>query len=717
MNILQLVPKLNVGGVEKGTVEVARYLTLNGHKAVVISGGGVLEKKLAAIGARHYQVPVGRKNPFVMVYSYFKIRRIIIKENIDIVHARSRIPALIGYFAAKFTHRTFLTTAHGQYRKHLISRVMGWGKLVIVANETMARYMKENFDVPLRKTAIVPRGVDLKRFSFTSPNEKRGKVFRVGMISRFTPLKGHLDFLKAMSYVSRKRHNVEIILMGDKAQAKEEYIKKIELTVRRLMLSNIVKFKTSDEDVAHVMKNLDVLVSANTEQEAFGRSVIEAQASGLPVVATRVGGVVENVIDDKTGLLCEPGNPQDMADRILDYAQDPGLMERIAEGARKHVEERYSIEKTMQMTLQTYSRALSSKNILIFKISSLGDIILSVPSLRAIRKRFPAATIKVLIDVKFREVLERCPYIDEVISCDLAGRDKGLGLLKLAGRLRSEDFDISIDFQNNRKSHLLAFLSSIQERYGYHNGKWSVLLNRRIALPVKPMPPVEHQGCVLGLLGITTKDKSLELWPSAESEEWADKFLEANWLKKSQRLVAISLAASRRWESKNWGIAQVAELADMLAKEKGIRGVLVGLEEDRSYVNAFSKKSSSKPIDAVGKTDFSKLISLIKRCDALLTGDSAPMHVAAAEGTPFVAIFGPTDPDRHLPQAEKKKVIHKNIKCAPCYKPTCRKNMKCMSTVKPQEVFEALEEVMKSSLPARESEITPEDVQPTGNEI
>ena len=693
MNILQLVPKLNVGGVEKGTIEVARYLTLHGQKAVVVSGGGVLEKKLAAIGARHYLVPIGSKNPIVMIGCYFKLCHIIKKENIDIVHARSRVPALIGYFAAKSTHRVFLTTAHGQYKKKLISRVMGWGKLVIVANETMARYMKENFEVPLRKAVIIPRGVDLKKFSFTSPSERKGKTFRVGMVSRFTPLKGHLDFLKAMSYVSRKIHNLEIILMGDKASAKEEYMKKMELTIRRLMLGSIVKFKTSDEDVSEVMQTLDVLVSANIAQEAFGRSIIEAQASGVPVVATEVGGVVENVVNGQTGLLCEPMNPSDMADKIMAYQQDPNLMETVARTARSNVEKRYSVEKTMDMTLKTYSRALSAKNILVFKISSLGDIILSVPSLRAVRKRFPGATIKVLVDVKFREVLEKCPYVDEVISCDFKGRDKGLGQLKLAARLRSEDFDISIDFQNNRKSHLLAFLASIPERYGYNNGKWSFLLNRRIALPVKPMGPVEHQGYVLGLLGITNTDKHLELWPSDESEKWAEKFLAASWLKKDQKLVAISLSASQRWQTKNWGVAPMAELADMLAREKSIRVVLLGVEAERPDVSAFLKKSGAKPIDAVGRTDVARLISLIKRCNALITGDSAPMHIAAATGTPFVAIFGPTDPNRHLSPAERKIVIKKKVKCSPCYKPTCWKNMKCMTSIKPAEVFNAVMKV------------------------
>ena len=694
MNILQLVPNLNIGGVEKGTVEVARYLTLNGHKAVVVSGGGILEKNLTAVGARHYTLPVGRKNPASMVYCYFRLKKIIKKENIDIVHARSRIPALTGYFAAKATHKTFITTAHGQYKKHLISRVMGWGKVIIAANETMARYMKENFGVPLRKITIIPRGVDLKKFSFISPSERAGKTFRVGMICRFTPVKGHLDFLKAMAYVSRKMRNIEIILMGEKSSAKEEYIKKIELTIRRLMIGDIVRFIGSDEDVSEVMKELDVLVSANREQEAFGRSVIEAQARGVPVVATKVGGVVENITDGATGLLCEPMDPSDMADKILQYAKLPELTQKIAASARKHVEKSYSLDRIMEMTLETYSSALVKKNIIVFKISSLGDIILSVPSIRALRKRFQGANIKVLVDVNFRECLDKCPYIDEVITCDFRGRDRAGGFLKLAAKLRSEDFDISVDLQNNRRSHLLAFLSAIPERYGYDNGKLSFFLNRRISLPAKPMDPVRHQTGVMGLLGITTLERRLELWPGQDDEAWAVKFLENSWLKKDQKLIAISLSASRRWKTKNWGMPAMLELTEILARERGARVVLLGTDEDRPDAAEFKKRTEAKPIDAVGKTSVSRLAGLIKRCDALVTGDSAPMHIAAATGTPFVAIFGPTDPKRHLGPAENKKVLYKRLKCAPCYKPTCFRHMKCMTSIKPREVYDALMEVL-----------------------
>ncbi|MFQ5952243.1 MAG: lipopolysaccharide heptosyltransferase II [Candidatus Omnitrophota bacterium] len=696
MNVLQLVPKLNVGGVERSTVEVARHLTLNGHKAVIVSGGGRLERDLAAIGARQYTLPVGRKNPLSMIYCYFRVRQIIRRENIDIVHARSRIPALTGYFAARSTRKTFIPTAHGHYRKHFISRVMGWGKMVIVASEMMARHMRDNFGVPLRKITIIPRGVDLKKYSFISPEERPSKTFKVGMIARFAPLKGHLDFLKAVSLVARKKHNLEIVLMGDRASASGEYVKKIDLAIQRLMLRDNVKFVESSEDVAKVLKEIDVLVSANREQEAFGRSIIEAQARGVPVVATRIGGVAENIKDGVTGLLCEPGNPADMAGKIMKYMEDPELMESVAKNARKHVEENYSLEKAMKATMEAYEWVLGLKKVLIFKISSLGDVILSIPSIRAIREKFRNTDIKVLVDVRFREVFDHCPYLDEVITCDFDGRDKGLGFFALAGRLCSEDFDISIDFQNNRKSHLLSFLSAIPERYGYDNRKWSIFLNRKVGLPEKPMEPIKHQARVLALLGIIGPEERLELWPGRRSEEWADEFLQSNWLKKDQKLVALSLSASKRWKTKNWELSKMMELVEMLAEKESIRTVLLGTRDDEEKAREFIKKASAKPINAVGKTSVSYLVSLVKRCDAMVTGDSSPMHVAIATGTPFVAIFGPTDPEKHLPPAKDYKVIYNKLECSPCYKPVCvKEKKKCISSIKPQEVFNAIMEVIR----------------------
>jgi len=694
MNILQLVPKLDVGGVEKGTVEIARFLTLNGHRAVVVSGGGKFEKKLAASGARHYTLPVGRKNPFVMLYCYNKLRRIIRTENIDIVHGRSRVPALIGYFASRSEKRVFITTAHGQYKKHFMSKVMGWGKIVIVASEVMALHMRENFGVSADKIVVIPRGVDLEKFAFLPPSDKTNRTVRAGMICRFTPLKGHLDFLKAAAYVSRKIPGFEVIIMGDRASARPEYLKKIELAIRHLLIEKIVKFETSDREVPEVMRELDILVSANREQEAFGRSIIEAQASGVPVVATRVGGIVDSIEDQVTGLLCEPGNPSDLSKKMIRYIENLALRQKIAEEARKNVERNFSIDRMMNLTLGAYENVLRSKKILVFKISSLGDIILSVPSLRALKKRFPSASIKVLVDVRFRKVLDRCPYVDEVIVCDFNGRDRSGGFFRLASRLRSEDFDISIDLQNSRKSHLLAILSMIPERYGYDNKKLSFFINRKAALPRAPLCPVDHQARVLGLSGVTINKKQLELWPDIGSENWVAGFLESNWLKPYQKLVGINVSASKKWKTKNWDLSSFVGFCDLLAKEKGIRVVLMGVEDDIPLAEEFMERSFSRPINAVGKTNIPRLISLIKRCNVIVSGDSSPIHIAAAVGTPFVALFGPTDPARHMPPSGKGKVVKKNARCAPCYKNVCHKGHRCMALIRPREVFEAAMDIM-----------------------
>ena len=159
--------------------------------------------------------------------------------------------------------------------------------------------------------------------------------------------------------------------------------------------------------------------------------------------------------------------------------------------------------------------------------------------------------------------------------------------------------------------------------------------------------------------------------------------------------MALSLAASRKWRTKNWGISPMVELADILAREKAIRVVIVGSDEDREDADEFIRRSGAKPIDAVGKTSILQLAALIRRCNALVTGDSAPMHVASAMGVPFVAIFGPTDPDRHFLDTKNGMVLRKKMKCSPCYRPSCMKRKTCMNTIKPNEVYEALMEVME----------------------
>ncbi|MDD5136466.1 MAG: lipopolysaccharide heptosyltransferase II [Candidatus Omnitrophica bacterium] len=699
MNILQVLPSLDIGGVETGTIDLAKYLVSRGHKAITISSGGRLVRELDAIGARHYNLPIGKKSLINIIRMIKEVCEIIRREDIDIVHARSRVPALIAYIACKASNKAFLTTAHGYYRKHLMSEAMGWGKYVIVASNIMAKHMVNNFKVPYDRIRLIPRGVDLEWFTFRDPSAHSPAGFTVGMVSRITPLKGHADFVRAIAILNRQIPNLHAVIVGEAPKSK--YKEDLELLIRRLGLSNTIEFLSATNDVPNVMKKLDVLVSATITPEAFGRVIIEAQASGVPVVATQVGGVVDIIEDSKTGLLCSPQNPKDMAEKVLKLYKDRALWMNLAIGSRRHVESYFNLEKMMEKTLAVYEEALATVNILVIKISAIGDVILSVPSLKAIRAKYPRANIKVLVGVQSREALDGCPYINERIVCDLKGRHRGIfGLWRLGKELRSSCFDIAIDLQNSKRSHLLAALSLAPLRYGYDNKKLSFLLNRRLRDDAPYLDPIEHQFRTLRMAAIKPQEKCLELWPSPAEEDRAEKLLTEGWMTPSAGLVGVNVRASSRWVTKNWPVSYIAELSDRLAKEFNVRTVLTGAEEDIDFAQAIARSAKSKPLVAAGKTSILELASLIRRFKVYLTPDSAPMHIAAAMGTPCIALFGPTNPERHVPPSGTCMVISKKdeLKCSPCYNPNCVKNFVCMKKITVDEVLEAMRPYLKEGV-------------------
>lgn len=699
MNILQILPALEIGGVETGTIDLVRYLVKHGHKAVVVSGGGVLVKELEKIGARHYELPVGRKSPVNIFMMVDKLAELIRREDIDIVHARSRVPAIIAYFACKITNRVLITTAHGYYRKHLLSESMGWGKFVIVASNIMAKHMSGAFRVPYDKIRLIPRGVDLAKFPMRKDKSVNNGEFVIGIVSRITPLKGHADFIKAISIVKRRIPGLKALIVG--SASKDKYRDDLELLAKQLGISDTVEFAGARHDIPEVMRGLDLLVSSTITPEAFGRVIIEAQAIGVPVVATNVGGVVDIVEDGRTGLLCEPQNPKDIADKIFRLYKDKKMADAVVVSARKRVEKEFGSELMMQRTIAVYEEALKKQNILVIKMSAIGDVILSVPSLRAIRSRYPGADIKVLVSLSSREALDGCPYINGRIVCDFNGKHKGLeGLWLLSKELRAGRFEVVIDLQNNRKSHILAFLSFAQQRYGYDNGKLSFLLNRRIKDDAPHLDPIDHQFRTLRLAGIKPADKSLALWPSAHDEAEAGKFLEENWLKSGQNVVGINVRASKRWASKNWPASRIVEFCDRLARECSARVVLTGTEEDIDFARDIAGTAKSKPIVAAGKTTVMELAALIKRLNVYVTPDSAPMHVACAVGTPCIALFGPTDPTRHVAPSDRCTVIYKGdqLTCSPCYKPECARRLVCMYGITVDDVLGAVKGFLKKEV-------------------
>ncbi len=688
MRILQILPELNVGGVERGTLDFARYLTSHNHYAVVVSHGGVLVKELEKEEIKHYTLSVHKKSFWSILKCIKALRRIIQEENIDIVHARSRVPAWIAFFACRGTKAAFITTCHGYYSNHFFSRVMGWAKLIIVPSEVIGRHMIDVFHALPENIRRIPRSVDLARFNITRL-EHPGKLnYIVSIVGRLTPLKGHAYFLRAMARVVRKMPFVKIWIIGEAPVHKETYKQELILLVERLGLKDHVEFLGNRQDIPQLLAQTDVLVFSSVVPEAFGRVILEAQAVGVPVVATKVGGVIDIIEEEKTGLLVFPKDIEAMAAAIVRLLADKKFARQIVTQARKKLETEFTLENMASQTLKVYEELLDSLHILVIKMSSLGDVILVTSSLKALRKHYPHAKIYCLVGRESREVLQRCPYLDGIIVIDHKSQDGGLfQLIGFSKKLRKFHFDKIIDFQNNFKSHLLAALAFPRESYGFNNGKMGFLLSHPIKNIGTPLPPVEHQFKILERLGIEYhKDNLLELWPSERDKKKIEKLLEEEWLADNTQIVGINIAASEKWKTKNWPLSHLARLCDILAG-RNIRVIITGVEKDRQTVLDLLSLTKTKPASFVGKTDIMELACLIKRCKVFITSDSAPMHIAAAMRVPFIAFFGPTASTRHLPPVKSCVVLERKPSCSPCYSPQCRiKTHICMRDILPEEV-------------------------------
>ena len=691
MNILQILPELNVGGVEIGTLDFSKYLVSKKHKSVVVSAGGELVKDLEQAGGIHYQLPVDRKSLFTMIKMIRELINVIRKENIDIVHARSRVPAWIAFFACRKTNAKFITTCHGYYSIHFFSRVMGWPKFIIIPSQVIGKHMIDDFGVPLERIRLIHRSVDLERFKFKELSAKSKTKFVIGIIGRLTPLKGHTYFLRAMAKVLRSLPYIKIWIIGDAAKNKEAYKEEIHILVRRLGLSPYVQFMGRQKNIPEILHKLNLLVLSTVTEEAFGRVIIEAQAVGVPVVATKVGGVVDIIDDEVNGILVPPKDIEAMAEAVIRILKDNNLTRILTRNAREKVKQKFSLELMSKKTIEVYKELQNSLNILIIKVSAIGDVILATASIRAIRKKFPHAKIFCLVGSQSRQILQRCPYIDEVIVYDFkncAMKD----ILKIARELRKYTFDIVIDLQNNTKSHVLSFLSLARNRYGYANKKLSFLLNHRVEETPIAVSPVEHQFRTLEMLGISLDEADLELWISDEDEAHINELLESHWIADTDKLIGINLSASRKWITKNWPLSNFAKLCDELSA-RNIRVVITGSEQDYDLAEELLTMTKSKPFVAVGQTSLMELASLIKRCKVFLSADSAPLHIAAAVETPIVALFGPTLPLRHMPPAKNSIVIRKKLDCSPCYKSSC-KTVNCMQQISVKEVLEAIEKLI-----------------------
>ncbi len=374
--ILQILPRLETGGVERGTVEIASALKNAGWTPVVVSGGGRMVVDLNRMGVEHITLPVYSKNYFVMRKNADTLAKLIKEKNVDIIHARSRAPAWSAKWAAQKANIPFLTTFHGAYNmgpfkiKRGYNKVMAEGDLVIAVSEFIKRHIMENYGTPEERIRLIHRGVDIDRFDAKKVTPDRmialAKKWRVPedmpvimLPGRLTRWKGQTVLLDALARMEHK--NLRCLLVGSD-QGRVGYRCELENKLKKLNLEGTVQLvdNCTEMEVAYMLT--DIAISASTDPEAFGRVVPEAQAMGRIVIGTNHGGATETIQDGVTGFLVPPADPDALA-KALDKAlsMTPEERETMAKNSIERVRSEFSKALMCSKTLDVYAELLNAK--------------------------------------------------------------------------------------------------------------------------------------------------------------------------------------------------------------------------------------------------------------------------------------------------------------------------------------------------------------------
>lgn len=335
------------------------------------------------------------------------------------------------------------------------------------------------------------------------------------------------------------------------------------------------------------------------------------------------------------------------------------------------------------------------KTILVIKLSSLGDIIHTLPVAWALKDIYQDAHLTWMVNASYRGLLEICPAIHEVLFFE-RNKKNGifrslLSILRLIGKIRREKFDLVIDLQGLLRSGLIGWLSGGKKVLGLESAREGSRWLYDIKVPVpkkKSIHAVDRYLLIPEYLGWTGSPRfQIKIQP--DEDRFIDGFLKAEKARTYLPLIGIHPVA--RWKTKVWSLNNFARLADLISATEKFQLVLLGSEEDQKQIIQMIHMMKYSPVIATGKFNLKQLTAFLKRSSLLITTDSGPMHLAAAMESPLLAIFGATDQRKTGPYKMENDVIFKNIQCRPCLKRTCLNSgypMECMERITPEEVFE-----------------------------
>lgn len=383
--ILQIIPELEAGGAERTTVDIAEGLAHAGARALVATEGGRLVGELQAKGGVWIPFPAATKNPLSMLINVRRLARICHDERVALIHARSRAPAWVGLGAARSLNLPFVTTYHGSYSgrssvKVLYNSVMARGDAVIANSHYTGDLIRSLYPQAADRIRVIHRGTDFTEFSPSAVAPERVENLRkawqvaphervVLLAARLTGWKGQKVLIEAAAKLRDAGvSDVTYILAGD-PQGRDSYVRELDSLIEARKLKGIVRRVGHCTDMPAAFLAATVVTVPSTEPEAFGRSAVEAQAMGTPVVVSDLGAVPETVLSppavpphERTGWRIAPGDADALAEAV-GAALSLGATARMALGsrARLHVEQHFSLERMVSSTLDVYSALLEGR--------------------------------------------------------------------------------------------------------------------------------------------------------------------------------------------------------------------------------------------------------------------------------------------------------------------------------------------------------------------
>jgi glycosyltransferase involved in cell wall biosynthesis len=371
--VMQVLPSLISGGVERGTIEIAKYLVENGYKSIVVSSGGNLVPEIEKHSSIHIKINIESKNPFNLWRNIANLSEIIKEHQVNLVHSRSRAPAWSCYYAAQKSGIGFVTTVHGIYKinnflKKFYNSIMTRGDRVIAVSNFVKKYLLENYNIDKSKIRVISRGVDSVYYDSNKLDPIKITKFRqkynvpqgmpvILLPARFTNWKGQKLLVQAIEKI--KNLNFYCIIVGDLAKH-QDYVSDVKDMISSKRLQKKIQVFGSESDMLNLYGIADIILSTSIEPEAFGRTIIEAQSMEKLVIASNIGGASETIEDEKTGLHFASTDANDLADKIR-YALEIIGTEKyfnLCKSARLSTIQNYSLQIMLQKTLEVYKELL-----------------------------------------------------------------------------------------------------------------------------------------------------------------------------------------------------------------------------------------------------------------------------------------------------------------------------------------------------------------------